>query len=43
MKYVSNKYKGQNSCLEYANIDEEICRLFVQSHECEAWLVSEVT
>jgi len=43
MNYAFGRYKGQNPCLKYNNIDEETWRLFVQSRESKAWLTSEVT
>jgi len=42
-KYIFGKLKGENPYLKYKYIDEETCHLFVQSRECEAWKVSEVT
>ena len=43
MKYIFGDLKGESPCLKYKHIDEETLRLFKESRENEAWMVSEVT
>jgi len=42
-KCIFGKLKGESPCLKYKHIDEETLRLFKESRENEAWMVSEVT
>ena len=42
-RYAFGDLKDKNPCLKYKHIDEETWRLFRESRENEAWMVSEVT
>jgi len=43
LRYVFGDLKDENLCLKYKHIDEETWRLFKESRQNEAWMVSEVT
>ena len=42
-RYIFGDFKRESPCLKYKHIDEETWRLFKESRENEAWMVSEVT